>query len=181
MMDDPSDLRHAESSINETDRGHVLVSHSILTDQLGLLLESHFRSNNAKETVIEFLLKKRPMPPLGSFYLRATLSYACGLIEEQAYKTLLAVNELRNDAGHSAVRFRLSDKNVASLTRALGPEFAKGIAKNAKAEQEGIVRTNDKGFEWPAHYPRVFFDNVYRYLLCQIESPLQKDRRANQA
>ena len=101
-----------------SDRACVLLCGAMLDQALEELLRHHFRkTSGAGEDAINDLLTRRPLPPLGSFTVRAKIAYLMGLIDGGLCKSLMKFTNIRNEFAHKAVPPPLT-------TELLAPVFA---------------------------------------------------------
>jgi hypothetical protein len=99
-----------------SDRACVLVSVALLDNALEMLLRHTFiATSGATKKECDFLLTKRPIPPLGSAAIRAKLAFAIGSLPKEIEKPALSAIEIRNRFAHSIVTPELDDEIVGSL------------------------------------------------------------------
>jgi DNA-binding MltR family transcriptional regulator len=87
-----------------SDRASVLVVAALVDSALERLLRALFMqiSEVTKEDC-DFLLTKRPLPPLGSAYIRASLAFTLGYIGRDTYNALKYVTTIRNKCAHEEI------------------------------------------------------------------------------
>jgi DNA-binding MltR family transcriptional regulator len=122
---DPPKGRHETEEflvdlLNDQPRGCVLVAAAALDDALGKMLEAYFRkqalvAGKRLDKFIHELLKKQPMPPVGSFAIRTKLAYVLGLLDDQIVAGLDAIRNMRNEAAHLSRRFSFRDRDLRSI------------------------------------------------------------------
>lgn len=103
----------------ETDRGCVLASSGFLDSHLQNILRTEFSWNKTPKTMIDWLLVKKPMPPLQSFYIKAVLIRAMGLISQDTFNALEKLNRLRNHFAHHPGTVALSKERVDAIFSSL--------------------------------------------------------------
>jgi DNA-binding MltR family transcriptional regulator len=115
-------MRFMEIVYSESDRGCVICASAIIDDALEAMIRQLLKriSNPsthlvnavlktppepASDSLLDSLLTRRPMPPLGSFAVRIKMARALGLIHDSLMNALDAMREMRNDASHLANPF----------------------------------------------------------------------------
>lgn len=109
----------------ESDRGCAICAAALVDDALESVLRRFFQSDDneehgptrphqakigtAPESVIDWLLTKRPQPPIGSFAVRTKLARALRLISDEAMVAMDVMRQMRNDAAHLAAPFAFSN------------------------------------------------------------------------
>jgi len=101
----------------ESDRGCVLVSTSILDDTLEILLNRILKrkklSNNKIEDITNFT------GPLGTFSSRIVMSYVFGVISCELYENLEIIRAIRNDFAHGYDRTDFSQSDLKKKVRSM--------------------------------------------------------------
>ena len=106
-----------EELLLESPRGCLLSSAAFLDDILENRIRQRLTELSAASTKdLDFLLKNRPMPPLGSFGVRITVARVLGIIGDDIRRALAAVQNIRNSKAHSWQGFRFTLKDVRSIT-----------------------------------------------------------------
>jgi len=112
--------------LGESDRGCILVGGAYVDEQLACLLEARFRRDSGNnDKLIDWLLRERPNPPLGSTGSKSALCMALGLISEGTYKAVRSLSKLRNEraahfAGQMTFRNRVVRSHVQNMADGLG-------------------------------------------------------------
>lgn len=102
----------------ESDRGCVLVAGAAIDEALVRLLKAFFKKASAPHDRSEwatFLIEKQPVPPLGSFGIRAILCFALGLIEEEDFKAIRHLADTRNTFAHFAKTLEILSNDVPPI------------------------------------------------------------------
>jgi DNA-binding MltR family transcriptional regulator len=90
-----------ELQSTSSDRACVLVSVSLIDTALEKLLRTKFSvSSQVTQKECDFLLIKKPVPPLGSAGIRARLAFALGLIDRDTLNAISYAIERRNEYAH---------------------------------------------------------------------------------
>jgi hypothetical protein len=104
---------------SESERGCVLIAAAYLDDLLQKALRAGFQSlSGIRKEDLDFLLTKRPMPPLQSLALRTLVAYAIGLIDLPTRQALDAIRDMRNDAAHLDKPVKFDDYDWQALANA---------------------------------------------------------------
>jgi hypothetical protein len=90
----------------ESDRGCVICATAFIDDSLESAIRG-FLDELGKQPakLLDSLLKKQPLPPLGSFAVRIKMARALCLIDDKIMTALNAMRPMRNDAAHLSVDF----------------------------------------------------------------------------
>jgi hypothetical protein len=116
----------------ENDRGCLLSSAAVLDGIIEDRLRTRFKElSDAKKDDIDFLLSKRPLPPLGSFGVRIVAARTMGLIAEPIKRTLQEIQNLRNAHAHGWQRFNFETSEVRVISKRLGPAHQSLIIDSA--------------------------------------------------
>lgn len=110
----------------ESDRGCVLSAHGFLDGRLEGLLREEFRPSKVEidtEHWLNCLFSSGSMPPLQSFYVKAVMARALGMIDRGTFDSLFQLNRLRNHFGHNPGRVTLTEERVAVICDPLRPEL----------------------------------------------------------
>lgn len=101
----------------ESDRGCVLVSASILDDTLDILLKQILKrkklSNNKIKDITNFT------GPLGTFSSRIVMSYVFSVISCELYENLEIIRRIRNDFAHGYDRTDFSQSELEEKVRSM--------------------------------------------------------------
>ena len=100
----------------ESDRGCVLVSASILDDTLEILLNQILKkklANNKIKNITNFT------GPLGTFSSRIAMSYVFGVISYELYENLEIIRTIRNDFAHGYDRTDFSQSELEKKIRSM--------------------------------------------------------------
>ncbi len=103
----------------ESDRGCVLVAAAAIDEAIVGLLKVYFKKVSAPqdtEKEVHFLLKKQPVPPIGSYGVRVTLCYALGLVDADLYATLKRLGDVRNSFAHIAEPAKITLDNMPPIS-----------------------------------------------------------------
>jgi len=87
----------------ESDRGCVLVAAAAIEEEMVRLLKAHFTAQSAPDDtsgISDWLLAARPIPPLQSFWVKASLCRVLGLVSAEVYKQLEVLRDIRNAFAH---------------------------------------------------------------------------------
>lgn len=126
--------------IIESDRGCVLVGVSHLEQLLGQMLRSKFKQlSGASNRDLDFLLEKRPLPPLGNFAIRTITAYVLGLIGRTTRRVLDEIRDIRNAMAHKPDPAMLTDDHVAKLITHLPQNVTDIAAQGFKATRTDHV------------------------------------------
>lgn len=101
----------------ESDRGCALVAAAFIDEALGQLLRHRFEKNPEAATAAQWLL--RPDGPLGSFWSRAHLCLALGLIDPPVLKELDILRRIRNRFAHQYGPSSFNDNAIRDLIQEL--------------------------------------------------------------
>jgi DNA-binding MltR family transcriptional regulator len=117
--------------------GVVLVWAARLDNALERLLRREFvERSKATEDELNFLLKKQPLPPLGSAQIRARVARALGLISKETFNSLSIVFTLRNGHAHG-------DPHPVLTCDDVRPIFC-SFPRETKSEIESLVASRDQ-------------------------------------
>ncbi len=121
---------HLKTILQDSDRGCILS----MVESLNVLLERQIRLkftalSGVNEKDLDFLLSRRPIPPLGSFGVRITLARALGLIEDDVRAALAQFQALRNDQAHSLISKSIREEKVIAVINQFQPEPAAGLVE----------------------------------------------------
>ena len=94
------DLTWLSDSLNESDRGCVLIAHAILEERLGDLIEAHVLGTKSALRNLVAELRQGRGNPMGRFASCVDYAQRLGLIEGWMAKALRKVNELRIEFAH---------------------------------------------------------------------------------
>lgn len=128
----------------ESDRGCVLVATAAIDEVLGKMLHLYFLrtgSANARDRLdeeIDFLLEKRPLPPLGSMAIRIKISYVLGLLSDVEKQALSALADLRNTFAHISEPVELVADDVNKISVAYGTP---GCPRGTMVDDYEMMRT----------------------------------------
>jgi hypothetical protein len=90
----------------ESDRGCVICATAFIDDALEDAIRKYLKElSGASEKLLDALLTKQPLPPIGAFAVRAKVARALGLIDDKIATALDAMRPLRNDAAHLSEPF----------------------------------------------------------------------------
>ncbi|NHF74194.1 transcriptional regulator [Paracoccus xiamenensis] len=89
-------LRYLEVLSQESDRGRVLVTASMLDDVLTRLLQARLIEGTSSRDML-----RGRNAPLGTFYAKITAAHALGLISDTWHAELNLLREIRNIFAHS--------------------------------------------------------------------------------
>jgi DNA-binding MltR family transcriptional regulator len=134
-------LKLVQKLAMESDRGCVLVAAAAIDEDLANALRAYFLRkaeytlDDVRKEIVDFLLEKEPLPPLGSFAIRIRMCCVLGLITPQLYKQLKALAALRNAFAHISEPIELTDTDIRTLTN---PKKWSNITRiwNAKTAEE---------------------------------------------
>jgi mannitol operon repressor len=98
----------------ENDRGTALLAGSILEDLLGDILQSFLIDD--KVTVD---LLNEPNSPLNTFYSKARMSFASGLIDQEEYDEINIIRNIRNEFAHQWRKLTFDDESVTKYSQNL--------------------------------------------------------------
>jgi DNA-binding MltR family transcriptional regulator len=99
-----------ESLESESDRGAALIAGETLSTALELLLR-HVMPNTAKDDLFQ------GSAPLASFYARTNIAFAFGLVDEDSYRDLNLIRDIRNEFGHGILSLTFDSPPIASRVR----------------------------------------------------------------
>jgi DNA-binding MltR family transcriptional regulator len=129
---------HATSS----DRACVLVSVSLIDTALEALLRAKFvASSKATNGECDFLLVKRPVPPLGSAGIRSRLAFALGLIDRDTLNAISYAIEKRNEYAHQLKPSALTAEIVKKLRGLFSEDHRKRLAELEATALEDYEKT----------------------------------------
>jgi DNA-binding MltR family transcriptional regulator len=150
----------------ESDRGCVLVAAAAIDEALSDLLRAYFEKTGAAnrgpqlEKAISFLLEARPLPPLGTFGVRASLCYVLALIDTRHFGKLTALTEIRNPFAHPSEPAEITEEDITALT--LSQNYTEAVAAlkqqglhlmdedlKAATFQEALTKGDSKDFSAP--------------------------------
>ncbi len=111
----------------ESDRGCVIFSASLLDDDLETLLRAHcLKDANVAKKVVDPLF--HVYAPFSTFSAKIQVSYAMGLIDKGLYTTLDLIRRIRNDFAHErkAVSFQTPkyQSRLREILNSCQPQFA---------------------------------------------------------
>lgn len=127
MARKPNDAeRFFTAFYEESERGCVLVANATIDDLMASILKAEFkrhagRRNSKLAKYSEALLTRRPLPPLGSSYVRASLLYVLGIFDNKLLSALEAIRGMRNSAAHVNASFSIADFDLTLISAALTP------------------------------------------------------------
>jgi hypothetical protein len=147
----------------ETDRGCVIAAMSLMDDVLEMNLREKFcrdaivAETDAKEMLkfaemLDILLISGPLPPLGSFAMRANMCRALGLIDKRFHAALDELRLIRNQAAHGKVPFNLDEHPITKMTETLTVGDKRMLQEITSEEvQAGVGQTKARlAFTWVA-------------------------------
>ena len=129
----------------ESERGCVLVGAAAIDESLLKLLQAYFlkagAANNSEQMGVEidFLLTKKPVPPLQSFGIRIILCYVLGLIDDDLLKQFSALADIRNDFAHLAEPVEITAEDVRKLAAHQDDSDPLAASVRQEAERTGLV------------------------------------------
>lgn len=101
---------------DESDRGSVICATAFIDNALERAIRSFLKEmSNAPKSILDQLLTKRPLPPLGSYAIRSKMARALGIIDSKTLVGLDSMRPMRNDAAHLAEPFSFDNYNIKSL------------------------------------------------------------------
>lgn len=113
-----------------SDRACVLISGSLIDLALEKLLRAKFlSSSNVTESECDFLLIKKPIPPLGSAGIRVRLAFTLGLIDRDTMNAIAYVIEKRNEYAHKLKPKPLTWKTVTTLRGLFSEDHRKRLER----------------------------------------------------
>jgi hypothetical protein len=123
-----------EELMHDTDRGCLLATAAFLDDILEDRIRGklHNLSGIGKDD-LNFLLTRRPLPPLGSFGVRIVTARALGIIDGNIRSALTSIQDIRNANAHSWRGFKLTDKHVKAITKHFDATRRKLVDEGAAA------------------------------------------------
>jgi hypothetical protein len=112
---------------NTSDREAILSAAAFFDDLMEERLRLHFsKTSDVSSKDIDFLLSKRPLPPLGTFGVKVVACRVLGLINESTRRSLNSLQELRNDAAHNWAQFVFTEDKAKVIQARLAtrwPDF----------------------------------------------------------
>lgn len=100
----------------ESDRAVAVLAAGYLDHLLGDLIASKMA---IKPDKVEELLYRKGHGPLGSFSARIDMTYCLGFLNENEYKDLHRIRDIRNDFAHKLIGLSFKTQNIADRCRAL--------------------------------------------------------------
>ena len=135
---------------NESDRGCVLLATSFIDDALESLLRTKLKMmSDVRDTELDILLVKRPLPPLGSFSIRTRVAAAMGILNRRTVHALRLLGDLRNKLAHQKGPAALDEASIAPIIQMLieranaegsGDSFKEALATHASRWHELLDR-----------------------------------------
>jgi hypothetical protein len=108
--------RALDEVYGHSERACVLLGAASVDRMLEALLRKHFqRCSDSTKEEIDFFLSKRPMPPLGSFAVRAKIARVLGLIDARTKEAIERLAMIRNDFAHEEYPKPLNAERVKAL------------------------------------------------------------------
>jgi len=136
-------MRAFNTSLNESDRGCLLVTLADIDDALRQLLELALSGPKGSEHDADWLLD--PVPgnrPLASLAVRTRMASCLGLIDDDTRKQIDGMRSLRNVHAHGVEPFEFTEENLQPLV-AIMPE------ERSQALSLFHSRTTTPNFPWP--------------------------------
>ncbi len=129
-------LRYLKASNPETDRGRVLVAAAQVDEMLAEILRAFLLRDPATDALFS-----GPNAALSSFFNKANICRALGLIDSEEFEEISLIRKIRNDFAHS-ISISMNDDKIR--TRVLGMSFGlkELIEKEDSSIEEPQVRFN---------------------------------------
>jgi DNA-binding MltR family transcriptional regulator len=99
-----------------SDRARVLIVVSMIDKALEDLLRWHFmRTPGVEPDDCNFLLTKRPLPPIGNLGIKARTAFVLGLIEREILDGIHYASDIRNDCAHKPKPPKITEQTGVHL------------------------------------------------------------------
>ncbi len=120
--------------LDESDRGCVLAVHGYCDGLLGDVLWAKLHAESGEtDSLIAWLLKDGPQPPLQSFYVKLVVARVLLAIDSHTFQAMVKLNELRNHFAHHPGSVTLNMERAHSIFDLLSPEQKKNSERFPKA------------------------------------------------
>jgi hypothetical protein len=124
----------------ETDRGHVLRCGALLDRLLETLFRLKFRAcSKATDAESDFWLTKKPLPPLGSAWIKSKMASILGLVEKRTSKTLCDFFTIRNCFAHEMEPPALTNSLLCPLLKTLPESFRSQVTLQEDGSADGTI------------------------------------------
>jgi hypothetical protein len=145
----------------ESDRGCVLTVGSVVELFLEGMLRTEFKRRSAGNISkqMDFLLTTPPIPPLRSTFLKATLAYCLGLLDNTTFKGVKALIGIRNGVAHPQGPFSCEEIGVHDIFAMIGADNQrKKLITDSATEVGKKTRGRD----------RIIFETVSHALIFRL-------------
>ena len=154
-------------TMEESDRGFVLIIHAELDHALSDLFEAAFRSHGTTSKDLKWLLTGENRPLLQSFYVKVKVARALGFINTPTANALTEFNFVRIDAAHGSAKFRLTTKRIEGIRNKLSATAAATVRRRVRRSLDESERQIGKHPDL-ANHPLYKFRTEQRATLMEI-------------
>ena len=156
----------------ENDRSCILATAAFVDDLLEELIRSKLKKlSGIGRDDLDFLLTKRPLPPIGSFGVRITMSRALGIITPDTRNLLHLVQDVRNNLAHSWGDIWLRETDIMPFKQQMTREQWDLVCEFAGQTPENRVIELDEKFHLllaQLSLPRRQFIGIAVYISAQL-------------